>query len=195
MKPTYEELLSGATRWMFSHKSGLSYELVFHGYREPSVDCREGHPGIWNYYLTVPEMMFPHRWDDFKCIRNKHGFFDPTDAWERVYFDSGISFCETTSVYARKEGRMVDVSKVGCDYSHLWNAEQGYPDTFASVKSDAERTVRDFLSKHPDGNARSGYSHRWDLPEKFYEAKNGAMVHRELDDIPDGWDSWKEKDE
>lgn len=193
MKPSYEELLSGATTWRFPHKTGLIYELSFHGYvpLEKRIFADSGE-GTWCYYLIVPEQMFPHRWDDFRCLISDHGFHQPTPTWERVDFDGGITFSETRTHWSRKEGRFTESVKVGCDYNHLWNAEMGYPDTFASVKVDAESAVRRFLQQNPDHKARSGYSHVWGDPDEFYTAINGELVHREKDDIPDGWDGWKE---
>lgn len=85
---------------------------------------------------------------------------------------------------------MFDASKVGCDYGHLWNEEHGYPDTLASVTHDAIMTVEKLIAAHPDRRLRSGYSGKWDAPDKFYTAVNGSLVHED-DEISPDWKGWQ----
>ena len=190
MKPEYNELLSGSTRWVFRRK-GVSYLVNFHGYSEPTDDF-EGHPGTWAYYLMIPEQMFSHRWADFACVRNDDGFTHHGTAFDSVKFDSEITWASSEPNYSHKEGREFDVVKVGCDYCHLWHREQGYPHTFEWVKGDAEATVDSFLEAHPDRKMRCDYSHIWGDPLDFYASRNGRMVHKTQREIlaKQGWEAW-----
>lgn len=193
MTPTYEELLEGATKWSFRHND-VTVILSHHGYsagdRFPGDEPK---PGTWCYYLLIPEQMYPHRWDDFRCTRAEHGFEHHGPGFCHDDFDSEITWSSSEPYFCRQTMRMWDAAKVGCDYAHLYHHERGYPDTYQSVKRDAIATVEKFLSRHPDRRLRSGYSNRWDLPERFYTARNGSFVHVE-DKIPDGWVMWKPAD-
>lgn len=194
MTPTYEELLTGATRWSKSHKS-VNYLLLFHGHvRGDEHPIAQPHPGIWCYYIIVPQEMYPHRWDEFACVRDEHGFEHPGSAWDYVEFDTGITWSSSEPYFCRHSKRMFDASKVGCDYNHLWQSETCYPDNFTSVNQDAIRTVESLLTTHPDYRLKSAYSHKWGEPDDFYTAINGCFVHKD-DKIPYEWDEWKEADQ
>lgn len=190
MTPSYEELLHGSTRWRLEHK-GVSYLLNHHGYRNGGeFSFSEPHPGTWCFYLLLPEQMYPHRWADFAVTRKENGYECHGPAWDHDWFHSGITWSSSEPYWCRKTERLWDGAKVGCDYNHLWDGEAGYPDTFESVKRDAQRAVDALLTAHPDRRLKSGYSHRWGEPDDFYTAINGALVHKE-DEIPDSYDKWQ----
>jgi len=192
MAPTYEEMLKGSTTWKASQE-GVSIVLSHHGYRDGSEYAgAEFNPGTWCYYLLIPEQMYPHRWNDFACVRGDHGYESHGPAFDHDFFDSEITWSSSEPYFCRKEKRMFDLSKVGCDYAHLWHRERGYPDTYHSVMQDAINTAKKFLASHPDCHVRSDYSGKWAPSEEFYTAINGRLVHRD-DVIPEGWDSWKSK--
>jgi hypothetical protein len=148
----------------------------------------EGHPGTWCYYLYVLEEMYPHRWSDFAC-RHAHGEFGSEGpAWESVEFDSEITFVKKLTYYSQAEGRHFEAVKVGCDYAHLWHRRIGFPDTYESVRADAQRTVHSLLLAHPDYRRRCKYSGIWDEPSAFYETVGGFLVHRtKMNEIPATW--------
>ena len=190
--PSYEELLNGATTWRGSH-DGVAFTLSHHGYSDGSeYPGAEPEPGTWCYYLIIPEQMYPHRWQDFACVRGDHGFESHGPAFDHDFFDSEITWSSSEPYFCRKEMRMFDQSKVGCDYAHLWHMERGYPDTYESVKQDAIRTVQKFIAAHPDLHLRSDFSGVWAATDEFYTAINGRLVHRS-DSIPPGWDNWLPK--
>lgn len=193
MKPTYEEMLEGACKWVKKHK-GVTYELSFHGYR-PEGDSLgfydEGHEGTWCYYLFVPEEMYPHRWDDFKTTY-EGGVGREGPAWESVEFDSGITWASNERGWCRKTNTPKETAKVGCDYNHLWHRESGYPDTYFSVDLDAKRSVESLLEQHPDYYCHCPYTGVWGPKKYFYESVGGWLVHKTAD-IPEGWDTWKPK--
>lgn len=191
--PTYAEMLKGATTWRETHKN-ITFTLSHHGYLDGTeYDGARPGPGTgtWCYYLIIPEQMFPHRWADFAARLSDNGFFHHGPAWDAVSFDSEITWASSEPYFDRKVMKQFDAAKVGCDYAHLWHAERGYPDTFNSVRGDAIRTVESFLSAHSDGLARSDYSGLWGTKDEVYTAINGRTVHRK-DDLPDGWESWRE---
>jgi hypothetical protein len=189
MTPTLEELLKGATTWRGSHK-GISFSLSHHGHRNGSEYIgAEPAPGTWCYYLLIPEQMYPHRWPDFACVREESGYERHGPSFYHEFFDSEITWSSSEPYFCRKTNRVWDLSKVGCDYAHSWHMERGYPDTYRSVMSDAERTVDKFLAANPDRNLRSDYSGLWAPSSDFYTAINGRLVHRS-DNIPDDWAAW-----
>jgi hypothetical protein len=192
MRPSYKELLSGATRWSCEHM-GVGYLLSFHGCRDGSAFAGdEGHAGTWCYYLMIPEQMYPHRWQDFAAKRNERGYCEHGPAFEHEMFDSEITWASSEPYWDRKTKREWDAAKVGCDYAHLWHAERGYPDTYSSVKADAERTVEMFLERNPDRLLRCEYSGIWGTADDFYTAVNGRRVHRsKADEFDDGWAAWR----
>ncbi|UIY28742.1 hypothetical protein LZK73_18625 [Neorhizobium galegae] len=169
---------------------GVSYSLSHHGHRTGDEYAgAEPTSGTWCYYLLIPEQMYPHRWADFACVRGPSGYENPGAAFDHDFFDSEITWSSNEPYFCRKAMRMFDLSKVGCDYAHLWHHERGFPDTYNSVKLDAERTVEKFLAAHPDRNLRSAYSGLWAPADEFYTAINGSLVHHS-DQIPTDWPMW-----
>lgn len=191
MKPSYKEMLNGNCQWSKEHL-GVSYLLSFHSYREPKytdTSFDEGHEGIWCYYLMIPEEMFPHRWEDFKC-NNEYCACGP--AFEDLWWDSSITWASSEPYYNRKLNKVFDLAKVGCDYNHLWHREAGYPDTFESVDANAKRTVEDFIRKNQDRYIRCKWSGKYYKREDMYESVGGWFVGNDAD-IPEGYLKWKRK--
>lgn len=189
MTPTYEELLEGATTWKYEHK-GVSYQLTHHGYRKDKdnpYDDFTNHPGIWCYYILIPEQMYPHRWNDFACTRGDHGYQSQGVGFEHDMFDTEITWSSSEPYFCTKTMKMWDGSKVGCDYNHLWHRESGYHDTHDTVKLDAIHTVDKFLKANYDYNIRCKYSGIYDTRENFYESKSGFIHNSQEKEIPEGW--------
>lgn len=178
MTPTYEELLEGSTQWRKTHM-GVAYLLSHHGHT-PADWAREyspeGHPGIWCYYLLIPEQMFPHRWQDFACSTDENGWEHAGPAWQSDWFDTEITWSSNEPCWDRKTKRVWGGVKVGCDYNHSWHRDMGYPDTYASVNRDAQFTVEKFLTANPDRRLRCEYTGGWGKPEEFYTSVNGRQV-------------------
>lgn len=190
--PTYDEYKLGSTVWHHEHE-GITYTLNHHGYsRGNEYKFSEYHPGIWCYYLLIPEQMFPHRWKDFAVVRNEHGYTNPGPAFLHEMFNSEITWSSSEPYWDRKNKRMWDGAKVGCDYNHLWHHERGYPDSYSSVKFDAEQTVKAFIKANPDRLLRCSYGSKWGKPEDFYIAVNGCRVHKEQE-IPPTAITWLPK--
>ena len=90
MTPSYEEILTGATEWRFTHK-GVSCLISFHSYRNDEDEYMR-HPGIWCYYILIPQLMFPHRWYDFRPILSEYGCDFNSNGFNHDMFDSEITF-------------------------------------------------------------------------------------------------------
>lgn len=197
--PTYAEMLTGHTEWVRSHK-GVSYLVSHHGHRTGEEYAgAEAHPGTWCWYLLIPQQMYPHRWDDFavKVVEAPGNEFVPAffyhtepEAFSDLPFRGGITWSSNETQFDRKTGTSWAMSKIGCDYNHLWDEEAYFPDTFQSVCRDAERCIDAFIERHPDRHIRSDWSGRWDSPDRFYTAVNGRRAHVE-DEIPDDYGGWK----
>ena len=190
MKPTHEEMLEGACKWVKKH-NGVTYELSFHGYRRDSESVFGIHEGTWCYYIYVPQEMYPHRFDDF-AVTYEGGYGRHGPAWEQVTFDTEITWASSERGYDRKTNIMKETSKVGCDYNHSWHRDMGYPDNYISVNLDAIRTVESLLETHPDYHLRCNWSGLWGPKEDFYECVGGWMVHKDSE-IPKDYDNWKRK--
>jgi len=194
-KPTYEEMLSGNTRWRSEHE-GVGIELSFHGYlpREKREYYDYGH-GTWCYYLILDERMFyPKDWKKLclKATKGKYGLDYNYYRFPEVEFHCGITFYEVNKHYDHKTGEDYRTVKAGCDYNHLWDKEAGYNDTYESVLFDAKYSARKLLQLFPEVKRRCKYSGIWDDAENFYLAKNGCLVHNTMQDKlrEDNWEAW-----
>lgn len=187
MTPTYQELLTGGTEWYFTDLP-IRYSLAFHGHRTGEEHPNaEPHPGIWCYYLHIDEEMFPHRWNDFKPTGEGWDSYS-THSITHDMFDTEITYHRSKLYKSRKDGKIYDSRKVGCDYNHLWHHERGYPDTFQSVKADARRTVKAFLEANPDYRVCCAYSGVWGEKADFVETAKGGWVHKsKVADAPPQW--------
>ncbi len=186
MKATYEELLSGNTQWTV-RKDGASVLISYHGYRESSDEFLN-HPGIWCYYLMIPQQMYSHRWYDFRPILSQYGYDFNSNGFSHDIFDSEITWASLERYI--HHGTEYELTKVGCDYNHLYHSERGFVDTFESVKRDALLTLDKFIKQNPDYKVRSYWSGKWDNQDKFYLAQNGTMIHVD-DDVPKEYDYYK----
>lgn len=191
MTPTYEEMLKGNTQWNFMHK-GVDYLLSHHGYIKDDknpYDKFSNHPGIWCYYLLIPENMFSHRWQEFVDSVIKGNFSD--GPFTHDMFDTEITYNRIVTETHYSTNQPIQHAKVGCDYNHLWHSERGYPDRFETVKIYAIKTVDKFLSVNTDYRVRCRYSGIWDIAENFYESKAGMVHISKEKEIPEEWIGWK----
>jgi hypothetical protein len=122
---------------------------------------------------------------------SEYGYSNHGKAFDHDMFDTEITYAKTEKYHCRKTNKDYDIVKVGCDYAHLWHSEQGYPDTFATVKNDAIYTVNKFLEANPDCHYRCKFSGIYDARENFYESKLGLIHKSQEKEIPEGWDNYK----
>lgn len=102
--------------------------------------------GIWNYYVILPERLVPNfssLWLETtisKITPESKGFptHDYYDTWvaREIPWHGGVTF------YA-KHGDAPGFRAVefGCDFSHLWDMEAGYPFTLESVLKECIETI------------------------------------------------------
>lgn len=191
MTPTYEEYKRGATQWRENLKGVgllLSHHSAFSAEEGPTGTER---PGTWAYYLLVREQMYPDQWSEFSCMRDENGFEHSGPAFDRVEFHGGISWSSSEPYFDRRTMREWGGVKVGCDYSHIWDEERGYPDTYDSVLLNAKRSAEQLLIEFPNYQLRCPYSGVWAPNDEFYEAVNGALVHYSILEKPSLSEHWK----
>ena len=197
MLPTHDEYLQGSTTWRAQHL-GQTYEVCHHGVSDYNPQ------GTWCFYVLLDERMFanPEDWKLFdlpiqerKQPEGSTWRHFPYDDIPDMLWHCGPTFGERRTEFDRKTGRDFGVIKVGCDYNHLWDREAGYPYTLESVRQDAKACVEDFVGRFPQRKTC-----RWSgligLAEEFYEAKNGAIVHKsQQGEIPTEYDLWQPKED
>jgi hypothetical protein len=99
--------------------------------------------------------------------------------------------------YLGRDGTEYEHVKVGCDYAHSWDRDSGYWQGREAVEQDAKHSIDLLCQMFPRRRERCSYSGRWDDPENFYTARNGARVHksRRSEFSDDHWPLWQPADE
>lgn len=192
MTPTLKDFEDAACKWRGSHND-IAFELSWH-------DKRDYNPhGTWCWYLLLPEEQFNS--DDWSKLRLKKEDKQMLgSSWHRHWgYDDfpdleahgGWTWGELTT-YLGKDGKEYEHVKVGCDYAHLWDREEGYWQGRSDIQRDAERSIKLFCEMFPNRRFRCGYSGKWDSPEKFYLARNDVRVHVSQEDQfnADNWPMW-----
>ena len=195
MKPSYEEYLKSSARWMRTHK-GINYELSHFGVSEYKPE------GSWCWYIHLYENMFINPEDFARFDREPElRELSPGSVWETYPysdvpdygFHGGITFYDRDTFVA-KDGQRYKHIKMGCDYNHLWDEESGYWQGLTAIERDAQKYI-DGLVEAVAFKIRCGYSGKIDIPENFYEAENGAQVHKTQEEKlrADGYEKWLPK--
>lgn len=194
-KPSLEDFLKSAAKWNDSHR-GIRYELSWHG-------CSDYSPqGTWCYYICVNSQEFyPEDWQRLRLERQDNQMFGG-GSWHRHWnYDSfpdldahcGWTFGEMDT-YLGKDGKEYEAVKVGCDYAHLYDRENGFWHGRADVERDAKRSIELLCEMFPRRRQRCAYSGKYDDADQFYTARNGLIVHKDSK-LPDGWVEWLPSDE
>ena len=195
MLPTLEDYRSGCTTWTGT------VEVISYSVKHWGVSDYQRY-GIWNYYLHINEQLFqnPADFEQFWLPRKLKEFGESQYASYDYYIDpitaldfhAGPTFYEPSTFFDRNTGKDYRTVKVGCDYSHLWDQEAGYPDTLASVRADAERSCRLLFEAYPH-NRRCAYSGIVDHPNNFFETNAGWWVHNSKEEAAGGHSNWQRK--
>lgn len=177
MTPTLEQYKTGQTTWRGEHK-GVNYSISHWGIgpHQPT--------GIWNYYLHLDEHAFMSeedfaKWDRTPTYNDFAGrTYQSYDYYScpDINWHGGPTFYEISSVHDRRTNKFRKVIKMGCDYNHSFDRDNGYHYDLESVRRDCIATIEQFLLVSPQ-KTRCGYSGVLDVPENFYRCKNGRMVH------------------
>ena len=106
--------------------------------------------GVWNYYITIPEIIFPKAFP-LLWIEDEKVKYTPASP-ERIVHDYSKSpiaqldwHCGVT--FYKKHGQTEGHRSVefGCDYSHLYDSERGFNYTLDEVHSEALQTANQIL--------------------------------------------------
>lgn len=196
-KPTLDDLLKSAARWTGEH-NGIRYELSWHGQSEYNPE------GTWCYYIHLSSEQFSvDDWSQLRLTREDKTLLG--ESWHRCYdyhkfpdldAHGGWTFGEMDT-YLGRDGIEHEHIKVGCDYSHLWDRESGFWQGREDIERDAKHSIDLLCEMFPRRRPRCAYSGKYDDPEHFYKARNGATVHKsQLNKFsPDHWPMWLPEDE
>jgi hypothetical protein len=195
-KPSLEDFLQSSARWIGDHK-GIRYELSWHGLSEYNEQ------GTWCWYLHLfSEQFNANDWAKLRLDREDKQMLGPN--WHRHYnYDGfpdldahgGWTFGEL-DIYLGKDGKEYEHVKIGCDYAHLWDRENGYWQGREAIEQDAKRSIDLLCEMFPARRQRCGYSGKYDDLENFYTARNGKLIHNshrgEFSD--EHWPQWQPAD-
>lgn len=110
--------------------------------------------GTWNYYVFLHENRLNEKFDELwlepkvdkflgsgrEWVNYDYNSLKPTD----VHWHGGVTF------YA-KHGEVLGhrAIELGCDYSHLWDHEAGFPTTLEDVMFDVQKTCAELNELYP----------------------------------------------
>lgn len=194
--PTKKEYEEGSATWSGKYM-GVSYSLNHHGISKYSPQ------GTWCSYIVLQENLFI---DDkhFKVfdVEPEITELSPGSFWETYnYWDlpdlglhGGITFYERTTHLNKHTGKHIKQLKIGCDYAHSWDRDSEYWQGKEQVEEDIKAVIRDLVRQYPVKHS-CGYCGILDIPENFYTAKNGSLVHKSKQSkfTEDHWPMWMEK--
>jgi hypothetical protein len=167
-----------------------TFEKTYFEYRGISVEINHPHGNYrWTYYLHLPlerfadESLRSRLWLRAKksSISPKRKYFHTSKlpVLNNIYWHGGITW------YSQEIQDGSKCIKVGCDYDHLWNHEQGYPESLNWVINDAKHSIDDLhdwgttyllwcggngeLYKENDGRYIDGRFYSFDYIDKQHE--------------------------
>jgi hypothetical protein len=164
---------------VFLTKTGEHFDIRYKisNHARDSAPDMNGDRGTWCYYVYVNELMLPApMFAEFwlppsGTHKRSAGWDDPSyDYWAPRWSDAewhgGVTW------YAKTGGHDGDRRgvEIGCDFSHLWDHEEGYRYDYADIEREAKRTIDALRTMYPF-HRRCRWTGRW-LPE-------GEMVEHE----------------
>lgn len=196
--PSLEQYQSGLTTWKREYK-GVSYTLSHHGISDYSPQ------GTWCFYIFINSNMFVNH-ADFNLFNREPeikeispgSFWETYDYWNvpDYGFHGGITWYSKEG-FVDRDGKQQTSIKIGCDYAHLYDMECNYYHGLDDVNRDVELLIEKLIEINPV-KMRCKYSGKLDVPEQFYTAKNGAIVHfsqiEKLKEVDGWWEHWQPKD-
>lgn len=176
--PTLEQYREASNvTWRREH-SGITYSASHHGISSYSPK------GTWCFYIHLLEEQF-QRPEDFALFDREPELTDSFGSFRERYdydsvpdhgFHGGVTFYERNFYPDKKTGEPRKALKIGCDYAHLWDQEEGFWQGLEDVADEAKALIDKLVSAYPMME-RCGYSGKYDTPDQFYTAGNGTRVH------------------
>lgn len=176
--PTINDYHTGSHTWRGTYRDTL-FEVAHHSI----TDFRPA--GVWNFYVTFREEFFqrPEDWSLFdiepEIVKLGEGLHEVVDYYKApdLPWHFGPTFGQRRD-YINRAGLRVGAIKIGCDYTHLWDEELGFPYTLESVTRDAHCVIDTLHERFPQ-KLRCAYDGTIDMPGQFYEPRHGnGFVHR-----------------
>ncbi len=176
MKPTLEQFMTCAARWDGEHR-GIRYELSWHGASEYQPQ------GIWCWYIIVTQEQFYA--DDWAKLRLEPQERELAGSKHRHWSYETFPDCDPhgewtfgeMSTYMGRDGKDYDRVKVGCDYNHSHNRDEGYWQGRDDLERDVKASIEKLVKMFPKRRVKCAYSGRWDDADKFFETNAGWLVH------------------
>src|SRR6185437_1078757 len=153
--------------------------------------------GIWCWYiLLVEEQFYP---DDWAALRLERQDSDSLGSWRRHWSyenfpdaepHGGWTFGEQY-IYLGRDGKEYERVKVGCDYAHSWDRDEGYWQGKSDIERDVKRSIETLLKMYPRRRVQCAYTGMWGEPDEFYTSANGPVLKSKEEKLrADGWANW-----
>jgi hypothetical protein len=197
-RPTLEDFLSAGCRWHGTHR-GIGYELAWHGQSDYNPQ------GTWCYYILVnSEQFYPDDWSKLRLEKEDKQYFGEGSFHRHYSYENfpdldahgGWTFGEMET-YLGRDGKEHEQAKVGCDYAHAFDRDEGYWQGREAVERDAKHSIDLLCEQFPNRRERCGYSGKYDDADQFYTARNGKRIHKSQEAKlgEQGWKDWHPVDE
>lgn len=185
-----QDYLDAAYYWKGSHR-GIPYQIVLWDVASAMHDGK----GSWNYYLFLKEQafadqsIFERMWLDpveypgterYKAMK----FYQYSGVYPLTLFDmnGGPTFYEKITDELTGNRTV----KVGCDYSHHWDEERGYPYDRQYIEGSARRDI-DNLHEAVVLNIRCNWDGEWYPQSEMFELHNKHYWQGNKEKMPATW--------
>ncbi len=175
--------LSHAESWNGTHR-GIKFRIHRHnagGYGEPNRNA-------WAYYIYVCPLNFsPEDWQrvapkfHMSAFGGNRAFYE-APAFDCGDFHSGITWCDVKCSPATPDQITVEI---GCDYSHLWDGEAGYPYDVEYLLRDVKNTIDKLHENYTllIWSWRNGTYHREADLEAYHKSLLAAEAEKVLGEV------------
>lgn len=125
---------------------GLCFEIAHWGVKRGKFLPLNNGKGCWNYYVYLHERKLTNFSDfwlnptikEFSAGGTKYLYYDyDSSPLSSIDWHGGVTFWEGHNLLIPGQRTI----QIGCDYSHLFDAERGYDYELSDVLSDCLRTI------------------------------------------------------
>jgi len=130
---------------------GLSFEIARWGVERESHEALNNGKGCWNYYIYLSERSvenFKDFWiepevKEFSIGGTKYLSYDYYNSpLSNIFWHGGVTFWEGGNPQLLGQRYI----KVGCDYSHAWDADRGYDYELSDIYAEVMQTIDEMLT-------------------------------------------------